>query len=96
MLALAVASLESNDAEKALQLANEAQQRAARAQNKESQWLAPFIAARAQQRLGNTFEAQNQNAQAEKAFSEMRATVGEFAESYQARRDIEFYRKQPG
>ena len=96
MLALAVASLESNDAEKALQLANEAQQRAARARNKESQWLASFIAARAQQRLGNTFEAQNQNAQAEKAFSEMRATVGEFAESYQARRDIEFYRKQPG
>lgn len=96
LIALALAALESNNAEKALQLANESQQRAERGGNKESQWLAHLVAARAQERLGNTTEAQNQKAQAEKTFAELLSRMGEYKDSYLARKDIEFYQKQPG
>lgn len=89
----ALAALESNNAEKALQLANEAEQMAARGGNKESLWLALIVAARAQERLGNTAETQNKAAQAEKVLSELRSEAGEFADSYLARRDLEFYRR---
>lgn len=96
LLALALAALESNNAEKALQLANESQQRAERGGNKESQWLAYLVAARAQERLGNTTEAQRQKAQAEKVFAELLNRMAEYKDSYLARKDIEFYQKQPG
>lgn len=96
LVAAAIAAIESKNPEKALQLANEAQERATRGGNKECQWLSRTIAARAQQRLGNFGEAQNQKAQAEKLLTELRTSFGEFADSYSARRDIEFYRKQSG
>ena len=96
LVAAAIAGIESKNLEKALQLANEAQERAAHGGNKESQWLAHTIAARAHQSLGNLVEAQNHMAQAEKLLSELRNRFGEFSDSYLARRDIEFYRKQSG
>ncbi len=96
LIALALAALESNNAEKALQLANESQQRAERGGNKESQWLACLVAARAQERLGNATEAQSQKAQAEKVFADLLSAMGEYKDSYLARKDIEFYQKQPG
>jgi hypothetical protein len=96
LIALALAALESNNAEKALQLANESQQRAERGGNKESHWLACLVAARAQQRLGNETEAQSQKVQAEKVFADVLSAMGEYKDSYLARKDIEFYQKQPG
>lgn len=96
LIAGAVTALESNNAEKALQLATEAQERAAQGGNKESQWMASAMAARAQERLGNLAEAQNQKSKAEMLITELRQSFGEFGESYLARRDIEFFRKQSG
>ncbi|MFZ0064035.1 MAG: tetratricopeptide repeat protein [Pyrinomonadaceae bacterium] len=96
LIAAAVAALESNNAEKSLQLGNEARDRAARGGNKESQWLACTMAARAHEKLGDLGEAQNQKAQAERVITELRGSFGEFADSYSARRDIEYYRKQSG
>jgi ATP/maltotriose-dependent transcriptional regulator MalT len=96
LIAAAVAALEGNDAEKSLQLANEAEARAASGRNKESQWLACTMAARALERQGDLAEAQNQKARAEKVITELLGSFGEFAESYSARRDVEYYRKQSG
>ena len=96
LVAAARAALESKSPEKALQLANEAQERAARGGNRESQWLARTIAARALEQMGKPGEAQNQKSQAEKLLTELRTSFGEFADSYSARRDIDFYRKQSG
>ena len=93
LVAGARAALESNNPEKALQLATEAEQMAARGKNKESQWLALIVTARAQERLGNTADAQNKAAQAQKVFTELRSEASDFADSYLARKDIEFYRK---
>lgn len=93
LVAGARASLESNNLEKALQLATEAEQMAARGTNKESQWLALIVTARAQERLGNTADSQNRAAQAQKVFTELRSEASDFADSYLARKDIDFYRK---
>ena len=96
LVAAARAALESKNPERALQLAGEAQQRAARGGNRESQWLARTIAARANEQMGNPGEAQNQKAEAERLLTELRTSFGEFADSYSARRDVDFYRKQSG
>lgn len=96
MLALAIADLENAQPDKALQLATEVQQRALQAGQKESLWQATAVAAQAQQRLGNSFEAQAQMVQAGKTFTELRGLLGEFEESYLARRDLDFYQKQLG
>ena len=96
LIAASIAALESNNAARALELASEAQQRANQGGNKESQWLSSFVVARAQERLGNSLEAQKQKAQTEKAFTELRTSLGDYAESYLVRKDVEFYRKQPG
>lgn len=94
MIALAIASLQSDNAERALQLANEAQQRAAGAGQKESHWRASVIAAYADQKLGKTYDARQRLTEAEKSFAKLRAAVGEYADSYLTRKDIGFYRKQ--
>ena len=96
LVAAARAALESKNPEKALQLANEAQERATRGGNRESQWLARTIAARVHEQMGILGEAQSQKAEAEKLLTELRTSFGEFADSYSARRDIDFYRKQSG
>jgi hypothetical protein len=96
LLAAATAALESNNAEKALQLANESQTRADHGGNKESHWLACWVAIQAQERLGKTTEARNEKMQAQKVFAELLGRMGENKGSYLARRDIEFYQKQPG
>lgn len=96
MLAIAQATLKSGDAGKALLLANEARQRAAAAGQRESQWRACLVAARANQILGNAAAALDQMTSAENAFAELRESLGEYAASYLARLDIQMSRKQLG
>lgn len=96
MLSLALAALESGNAEQALQLANETQQRSAAAGQKESRWLAWVVAARANQILGNAAVAHDQVTKAQNALAEFRESLGEYTDSYLARQDIQIYRKQLG
>lgn len=94
LLTFALAELQNGNAEEALQLANESLQRAGAAGQKESQWRAALLAARANQTLGNTAVAHEQMTRAEAAFAEFRESLGAYAESYQARADVVSFRKQ--
>lgn len=94
MLALALAALKSGDTERALQLTNEVQQRAATAGQRETEWWAGLLAARASQIRGDATIAQEQLARAETAYTAFRNSLGDYTASYEARKDVIVFRKQ--
>lgn len=95
-LALALAALQSGDSQKALSLADEARERFAAAGQKESEWRARVISARASEIGGNTLAARDQLREAANTLDQLRQTWGEYAISYLARPDIQVFRKQLG
>ena len=94
MLALALAALQSGDTERALQLANDSQERAVVAGQKETEWRAGLVAARANQLRGNSTIAQEQKGRAETAYTAFRNSLGDYISSYEARKDVIIFRKQ--
>jgi len=97
MLAQAEAALESGNAQAALATASQAQERFARGSQLESEWRAWLIAARANQRLGDTSKAQEQLAQGKSVLSRLAQKWGaEVFNSYTSRPDIQVYYKQLG
>ena len=94
-LALAEALLENGDADGALKNALAAKESFARAGQKESEWRAWLIAARASARLNHTDDARDQKSHAEEALQVLQQRLGEENfQTYLARPDIQFYRKQ--
>ncbi len=97
MLAQSEAALESGDAQKALELALQAQDRFAKGSQLESQWRASVIAARANQRLGENNKAVEQLAQGKNILRELQQKWGEEAyKGYISRPDIQVYFKDLG
>jgi ribosomal protein S20 len=97
MLAQAEAALESGNAQAALATASQAQERFARGSQLESEWRAWLIAARANQRLGDTSKAQEQLAQGKSVLSRLAQKWGaEVFNSYTSRPDIQVYYKELG
>lgn len=97
MLALAEASLESGDAERAIEMALKAQARFAVAGQSASEWRAWLVAAEASQRKADQNGAQQQRAKASNVLSQLRQKLGAAAfQGYTQRPDIEFYLKQLG
>jgi len=97
MLAAAEAALARNDAQRALSLALMAQTRAARVELWESEWRAWMIAARANERLGNRAQSdeQYQNALVPRSKLEQQWGADAFKE-YSSRPDIQVYMNRPG
>jgi eukaryotic-like serine/threonine-protein kinase len=97
MLALAEASLESGDAEGALAKATAAKERFSRAGQKESEWRAAVVAARANQRKGNAAASEELLSSAASLLSQLQQEWGEEVfRNYLARPDIQVFRKQLG
>jgi tetratricopeptide (TPR) repeat protein len=97
MLALAEASLESGDAETALSTATAAKARFAQAGQRESEWRAEVIAARANQRRGNQQASQELLTRASSTLTQLQQRWGDDAfAQYLARPDIQNLRKQLG
>jgi hypothetical protein len=97
MLAQAVAALESGNAEKALKLALQAEERFAKGAQLESQWRASVIAGRASQRLGDNNKAVEQFAQGKNILRQLQQKWGEEAyKGYISRPDIQMYFKELG
>lgn len=97
LLALAEASLESGDAAGALANAQEAQASFARAGQQVSEWRALFVAARASQRAGQPEAAREYASRATNLLAELQQKWGADAFNiYQARTDVQLYRKQLG
>src|SRR6266404_4763159 len=95
MLAQAEATLESGDAQAASALALQAQQRFAQRSQLESEWRAWLIAARANQRLGDTGKAGAQLAQGKSVLLRHQQKWGtESFKGYLSRPDIQVYYKQ--
>jgi serine/threonine protein kinase/Tfp pilus assembly protein PilF len=92
LLAGAEAALKANDAQTALTLATQAQERFARGQQLESEWRAWLIASRASQQLGDTGKAEEQlkNAQNTRYKLEQQWSPDVFKQ-YAARPDIQAY-----
>jgi hypothetical protein len=97
MLAQAEAALESGDAQKAFELALQAQDRFAKGSQLESQWRAAVIAARANQRLGDNNKVVEQLAQGKNILRQLQQKWGEEAyKGYISRPDIQLYFKDLG
>jgi hypothetical protein len=94
-LALAEATLASKDAAAALQTALDVQKIFAQSGQKDSEWRALLIAARASDLAGDKNAAQDYASRADKACSELAQKWGaESYESYLRRPDIQLYRTQ--
>jgi ATP/maltotriose-dependent transcriptional regulator MalT len=94
MLASSEALLENDDPAQARSVALEAQQRFRNRKQQDSEWQAWLIAARASQWL-NDNAAQNQVAEAKKAFSELEKKWGKDAfDTYKSRRDVQAWQDQ--
>jgi tetratricopeptide (TPR) repeat protein len=97
MLALAEATLESGDARAALELATQAQERFAKGGQKESEWRAWLVAARASQRLGDKTTAAEQLANGKEVCAQLQQKWGaDVFNRYITRPDIQVYYKQLG
>jgi hypothetical protein len=95
LAAYAEALLASGDASGALTNALEAQQSFAGAGQRESEWRALLIAARAAARANRADAAREYAARAAAALDELRRAWGEdFFSTYQARPDVLLWRKQ--
>ncbi len=96
MLALAEATLETGDAQTALQMAGQAQERFARAGQLESEWRAWLVTARSSDRTGNNAGGE-QRARARDILSRLEVAWGtEAYKQYLTRPDIQFYYGQLG
>ena len=94
-LALAQAMLLNKDNAAALQTASEAQKIFGQSGQKDSEWRALLIAARASDFAGNKSAAQDYAARADKSCSELQQKWGdESYQSYLRRPDIQTYRGQ--
>jgi tetratricopeptide (TPR) repeat protein len=92
LLAGAEAALKGNDAQTALTLATQAQERFARGQQLESEWRAWLIASRASQQLGDTGKAEEQLRNAQEIRSKLEQQWGpDVFKQYAARPDIQVY-----
>jgi hypothetical protein len=91
-LACAEVALKRKDAQTALKLATEAQERFTRGLQLESEWRAWAIASRANQELGHSDIAQEQKRNAETTRSKLEQQWGaEVFKKYAARPDIQGY-----
>lgn len=95
-LGLGIAALEGGDTQKALEAANEARERFAAAGQKESEWRALVVAARANELQGNANAGREQRSAAASTLEQLRQAWGDYVNSYLARRDIQVFRKQLG
>ncbi|HLL76668.1 MAG TPA: protein kinase [Pyrinomonadaceae bacterium] len=94
-LAAAQVLLEAGDAAGALAAAREAQPGFERAGDRESEWRAWLVAARASQRLGDADAAREMAGRSARALAEVQQAWGaEFFDTYQARPDVQLFRKQ--
>jgi serine/threonine protein kinase/Tfp pilus assembly protein PilF len=94
LLALAEVLLEDRDAQGALAAALEAKERFSSAGQRESEWRAWMIAARAHRRQGNEKAAQDDVAQANRVLSELQQKWGaEAFETYLKRPDISLFQE---
>jgi tetratricopeptide (TPR) repeat protein/predicted Ser/Thr protein kinase len=93
-LAYAESLLAAGDAQGALTNALEAQESFARAGRRESEWRALLVAARAASRAGRADAARDYAARASDALGELQRAWGEAFNSYQARPDVQLWRKQ--
>ncbi len=95
-LALAIAALESGDAQTALQLSGEARERFAASGQRESEWRAIVVSARATQLQGDANAAREQFSAASNSLNQLRQAWGDYSNSYLERKDIRIFRKQLG
>ncbi len=94
-LALAETMLESGGAQSALAIMSQAQDRFANAGQRDSEWRAWLIAARAGQRLGDATKAHQYASRAADVLSGLQQKWGtETFNKYSARPDVQFGRKQ--
>jgi len=94
-LALAETMLESGDAQGALVTVSQAQERFASAGQRDSEWRAWLIAARAGQQLGDAAKAHQHASRAADVLSELQQKWGtETFNNYSARPDVQFGRRQ--
>jgi hypothetical protein len=94
LLYKAEASLLTNDAQTALNLATDAQARFARGQQYESEWRAWLIASRASEKLGDKSKAQEQYGNAMNVRSKLEQQWGpEAFKQYSSRPDIQAFYK---
>ena len=96
LLAYAETLLESGDAQGALTNALDARESFARAGQRESEWRAWAVAARAAARSGKAEEARRYAASAAACLEELQRTWGEAFNTYQARPDVQQWRRQLG
>ena len=96
-LAQAETALQAGDGAKALSLASQAQDSFARGSQLESQWRAHLIAARANERLGDTAKGEEQRQRARNVLRYLEKQWGSEAfKSYTSRPDIQVYSKELG
>ncbi|HEX8162281.1 MAG TPA: tetratricopeptide repeat protein [Pyrinomonadaceae bacterium] len=95
-LAYAESLLAVGDAGGALANALEAQESFARAGRRESQWRALLLAARAAARANRADAARDYAARASAVLEELQRTWGEAFDTYQARPDVQMWRRQIG
>jgi tetratricopeptide (TPR) repeat protein len=97
MLALAETTLEMGDAQTALQVAGQVQERFAHAGQLESEWRACLIMARSNERIGNITLGEQQRGRAKEILARLEQSWGTDAyKQYLARPDIAFYYGQLG
>ena len=97
MMKLAEALLEMGDAQNALPLAAQAQERFSRAGQVESEWRAFLITAQANERTGNNAGAQMQRTRAKESLAQLEQGWGSAAyKQYLSRPDIQSYYRQLG
>jgi hypothetical protein len=93
-LALAEVSLEGGDARAALEQAVAAQESFGRAEQREAEWRASVVAARAASRAGGAAAAQQHAARAARVLSEIQQAWGaEVFNTYQTRPDVQLCRR---
>ncbi|MFL6227953.1 MAG: protein kinase domain-containing protein [Pyrinomonadaceae bacterium] len=93
-LAYAESLLARGDAQGAQENALEAQESFARAGRRESEWRALLVAARAAARANHADAARDYAARAAAAIGELQRAWGEAFDTYQARPDVQLWRKQ--
>jgi tetratricopeptide (TPR) repeat protein/predicted Ser/Thr protein kinase len=96
LLAYAETLLESGDAQGALTNALDARESFARAGQRESEWRAWAVAARSAARAGKTDDARQYAAHAASCLEELQRAWGEAFNTYQARPDVQQWRRQLG
>jgi serine/threonine protein kinase/Tfp pilus assembly protein PilF len=94
LLAYAESLLAANDAQGALTNALEAQESFARAGRRESEWRALLLAARAAARANHADAARDYATRAAAALDELQRAWGGDFDTYQARPDVQLWRKQ--